>query len=236
MIILLIFFENSVSIIKEKYFLFILFTFFDYVTLVMFRFLWNISFYFNNFSIVFFCFFAFTFWILISCIMISYAFFRIFIESSITLVHCVWFFNFFLIFENAKNSIKFSLKSHFNFIVSLLLFSMILLIFFKSSTFVMFRNSFFSTSFSIFIVNFFFFFVAVVFVVVIFFIAFFFSFSILVIFVAAFTTLAYVFALIDYRGEFLAFCWLLSCRRWAKSFLHSICSSVCFLSMCSRFI
>ena len=39
MIILLIFFENFVSTIKEEYVLLILFTFLDYVTLVMFRFL-----------------------------------------------------------------------------------------------------------------------------------------------------------------------------------------------------
>ena len=143
MIILLIFSENSVSIINEEYVLFILFTLFDHVTLVMFRFLWNISFCFSNFSIVFFCFFAFTFWILISCIMISYDFFKIFIEFFITLIYCVWFFNSFFVFENAKNSIKLSLKNHFNFIVSLLFFSMIFLILFRSSTFVMFRNSFF---------------------------------------------------------------------------------------------
>ena len=110
MIILLIFSENSVSTIREEYVLLILFTFRDHVTLVMFRFLWNISFCFSNFSIVSFCFFAFTFWTLISCIMISYTLFRIFTESSIALVHCVWFFSSFLTFENARNSIRSSLS------------------------------------------------------------------------------------------------------------------------------
>ena len=59
--ILLISFENSVSTINEKYVFFSRFTFFDHVILMMFRFLWNISFCFSNFSIVSFCFFAFTF-------------------------------------------------------------------------------------------------------------------------------------------------------------------------------
>ena len=157
---------------------------------MMFRFWWNILFCFNNFSIVSFCFFAFTFWILISCIMILYDFFKIFIESFITLIHCVSFFSSFLIIDDAKNSIKSSLKSYFNFIVSLLLFSVVFLTLFKSSTFVMFRNFFVSTLFSIFNVISFFFFVVIIFIVIIFFIVFFFSFSILVIFVAAFITFA----------------------------------------------
>ena len=52
-IILLIFLKNFVFLNR--------FTLFNYVTLMMFKFLWNISFCFNNFSIVSFCFFAFTF-------------------------------------------------------------------------------------------------------------------------------------------------------------------------------
>ena len=142
---------------------------------------------------------------MILCIIILYNFFKIFIEFSIALIRCMWFFNFFLIMENAKNSIKFLLKNHFNFIVLFLLFSMIFWLFLKNSTFVIFRNSFFSMSFSIFIVNFFSFFVTVIFVVIIFFIAFSFSFSILVIFVSAFITFTYVFALIDW----LTFCFLI---------------------------
>ena len=89
-------------------------------------------------------------------------FYRIFYSFDLLSV----LFQFFLIIENARNNIKFSLKSYFSFIVSLLLFSITLLTFFKNSTFVIFRNFFFSTSFLTF--NVIFFFVVVTFAVIIF--------------------------------------------------------------------
>ena len=134
--------------------------------------------------------------------MILYDFFKIFIESSIILIHCVSFFNSFLIIDNAKNNIKFSLKSYFNFIVSFLLFSIILWILFKSSIFVMFRKFFFRFRFR-YLSSFFFLFSSLSCLLWLFFLfCFFFSFSILVIFVTAFITFAYVSTLIDW----LAFC------------------------------
>ena len=93
---------------------------------------------------------------MISCIMTLYDFFRIFIEFFIALIHCVSFFNFFLIIDDVRNSIRFFLKNYFNFIVLFLLFSVAFLTLFKSSMFVMFRNFFLSTSFSILNVIFFF--------------------------------------------------------------------------------
>ena len=124
-IILLISFENYVFTINEKYAFFSRFTLLDHVILMMFRFLWNISFCFSNFSIALFCFFAFTFCILISCIKTLYDFFKIFVEFFIDLIHFVLIFNFFLTIVDAKNSIRFSLKSHLSFIVLFLLFFLI---------------------------------------------------------------------------------------------------------------
>ena len=111
--------------------------------------------------------------------MVSYNFFKNFIKSSIALIHCVSFFNFFLIIENVRNNIKFLLKSYFNFIVSFLLFSIILLIFFQKFDICYVSQSFFSTSFLIFNVTFFSFFVVVMFAVIIFFTVFFFRFRFL---------------------------------------------------------
>ena len=250
--ILLIFFENSVFIINEKYAFLCRFAFLDHVILIMFRFLWNISFCFSNFLIASFCFFAFTFWIQISCIKILYDFFKIFVEFSIDLIHFVFFSSFFLTIADAKNSIRFSLKSYLSLTVSLLLFFVVFLILFSSSKSVICRSLFFSISFSIRTVSSFFFFVVIMLAIAAFFTVFSFSFSILVIFVVVFITLAYVFALVDwltfcfsivwsllsirfnvrasfgefstpsfrfassYRDRFSAFCWLLSCRRWAR--------------------
>ena len=92
---------------------------------------------------------------MISCIKILYDFFKNFVEFSIAMIYFVFLFNFFLSNDNAKNSTKFSLKSHFNFIVSLLIFFVVFLIFFNNSTFVIYRNFVFSTSFSICNVSFF---------------------------------------------------------------------------------
>ena len=124
------------------------------------------------------------------------------IDFSIVLIHWFFFFNFCLIVDNVRNSIRSSLKNHFNFIVSLLFFSVILLILFNNFTFDICCKFVFFFSFFIFNVNFFSFFAIVKLVVVVFLLNFSSSCSIYVIFVIAFITFAYVFALIDW----LTFC------------------------------
>ena len=101
------------------------------------------------------------------------------------------FFDFFIVF-NVKDNVKSLLKSYYNFIVSLLLFSVILLIFVKSfhSIFVVISFFLFRLLFSTLSL-----YVVIIFAVVVFLIMF--LFSIFVICVIDFITFAYVFVLID---------------------------------------